>query len=576
MKRCAIAIIAMLTVCIHVGSAAGIEYQFSVPTGDRESRAFLWIPPTCQHVRGLLIADQIILEERVCADPIVRQACAKEDLGIVILYRSPAGLLENYHRLDIPRAKVVDQIHKLAAANNIDIAITSPTSTPSSPPVKSYESPDIILQTILDRLAEQSGYSEVATAPLLALGHSGGALFAWDIAYCWPKRILGVIGLHSAVILPQPWDPTATAVGFPALCISGEYESWTAPTIPLDNHWRWLRGGVLDLRGHYDAQACEIVQPGGTHFNWDEPLARYTAMFIEKAARYRIPAAGTTAPTTEPMLKTLPMESGWLTDIVPLSPSRYPPAMYGEFKNDPALGFWFMDQELAESAQHFTANYGGATDQRITFLQNGKPLPASWIEPVDLVPLDDGITIKLAAAFLDRTPSGVAGAGKPLKHADQSIKFRLIGGWAGGGEQVGPDTFRIGYDHFGPTDNIQIMAYADGNDTFKYAEQPCQIKYPNKNLKGTAQTINFHQINDMKPTDAPIALRATSSAGLSVRYYVRQGPVTIHDGKLQIEPIPPRTKMPMKVEVVAYQWGRSIEPMVQTAEPVAQTFYIHQ
>jgi hypothetical protein len=550
----------------------GFEYQFSVPTGDRESRAFLWIPPDCQHVRALLIANQVILEDQVCGDPIIRAACAKEGIGIVILYRDPAGQVENYHRLDLPRNKVVDQLRDLAAQNNIEIDIKPPSTAPSIR-AKKHESSDVVLQNILDQLAEQSGYSEVATAPLLTLGHSGGAIFAWDVAYCWPKRILGLIGLHSAVIFPPSWDPKAIPAGFPALCISGEYESWTGPDIPLDNHWRWLRGGVLDMRGHYDSQACEIVQPGCSHFNWDPPLARHVAMFIQKAAHYRIPDAAEGQPVE---LKTLPMDSGWLTDIQMLAPSHFPPAPYKDFKDDPALGFWHMDQELAESAENFPKAYGGTTDQRVTFVSDGKPLPASWIEAVPFEPQDDGITIKMTAAFLDKTPEGVAGAGQPLGHADQPIKFRLIGGWAGGGEQTGPDTFRIRFDHFGPTDNIQIMAYAEGNEKYKYAEQPCQIKYPGSITSGKPQTITFAKIDDIDQTVKSIPLSATSSAGSPVRYFIRQGPAVVDGDTLKLEAIPPRAKFPVKVDIVAYQPGRSVEPTVQTAAMVEQTFLIRK
>jgi hypothetical protein len=32
----------------------------------------------------------------------------------------------------------------------------------------------------------------------------------------------------------------------------------------------------------------------------------------------------------------------------------------------------------------------------------------------------------------------------------------------------------------------------------------------------------------------------------------------------------------VKVTVVAYQWGRTIAPLVQSAEPVEQTFWIER
>jgi len=53
-----------------------------------------------------------------------------------------------------------------------------------------------------------------------------------------------------------------------------------------------------------------------------------------------------------------------------------------------------------------------------------------------------------------------------------------------------------------------------------------------------------------------------------------EGPAEIKDGKLVLTKIPPRAKYPVKVTVVAWQYGRGVEPKVQTAEPVSRSFYI--
>jgi hypothetical protein len=59
-----------------------------------------------------------------------------------------------------------------------------------------------------------------------------------------------------------------------------------------------------------------------------------------------------------------------------------------------------------------------------------------------------------------------------------------------------------------------------------------------------------------------------------VYYYVREGPAEVRGDTLVFTPIPPRSKFPVKVTVVAWQWGRSVEPKVQTAAPVEMTFSI--
>jgi len=72
----------------------------------------------------------------------------------------------------------------------------------------------------------------------------------------------------------------------------------------------------------------------------------------------------------------------------------------------------------------------------------------------------------------------------------------------------------------------------------------------------------------------PLPLAAISSAGLPVRFYVREGPAVIRDGRLHLTPLPPRARLPLTVTVVAWQFGRGTEPKVRAAESVERTFHI--
>ncbi len=496
-------------------------------------------------------------------DPIIRAAAAKENLALVLTVSSALG---EFHY---------------------------------------NEGADKALQKILDDLAVESGYGEISTAPLLPIGHAEGGMTVWNLIYWNPGRVIGGVILHSNVSLPPSWDKSATPDGVPVLAVSGEYESWGSPKEPLDKHWRALRGGLLDMRGSYDeALVNEVVQPGAGHYSWEEPLARHVAMFIQKAARYRIPAAmsgttgavvsgtlvsGTTGAlvsgavnvTTPPLppgkLNHLPLESGWLTDITLLTPSDYAPAPFNQFNQDPTLAFWHLDAEIAKATEGFEASRRGKVDQRVTFVQDGVPLAAGAIESLKFEPVDDGMTVKLKADFLTKTPEGVANAGKPLARAPGQIKFRLVGGDGGGGEQTGPDTMRIRFDNFQMsrrTNNLQVIAFQEGDEKFAYAEQAAQIAYPEKNTEGAPQTIDFPKIEDTKAGAASITLAATSSSGLRVEYYVRNGPAVVDGTNLKLTSIPPRSKYPVKVTVVAYQWGRTIDPLFQSAEPVERTFSI--
>jgi hypothetical protein len=57
---------------------------------------------------------------------------------------------------------------------------------------------------------------------------------------------------------------------------------------------------------------------------------------------------------------------------------------------------------------------------------------------------------------------------------------------------------------------------------------------------------------------------------------VQEGPAELEGDTLKFTAIPPRSQWPVKVTVVAWQWGRSIEPKLKTAQPVERTFYILQ
>lgn len=357
------------------------------------------------------------------------------------------------------------------------------------------------------------------------------------------------------------------------LGISGEYESWGQPDVPLDQHWRWLRGTMLEFRGQMKRPLVSIlVDPGGSHFSFNRPLADYVALFIRSAAEARLP------PASDPSgpLREVPLESGWLTDNEPLhpGPSGHPPAPYNSYTGDKYLAFWHLNRELALANENFRRDARGKQDQRVTCGQDGKLTPAAWIEDLRFEPEADGMTVRIEAGFLDRTPAGVAGSGKPLSHAPGAPQLSLIGGWFGGGEQTGPNTFRIHFSHLGPTDNVMVLAYHPGDAKFAYAEQPCEMKFPKANTEGERQTIHFAAIADRTAGRAEIPLDATASSRLPVEYYVVRGPAEVVGNTLRLTSLPPRTRLPARVTVVAYQWGRSTGTKIQSAPPVEQTFLL--
>jgi hypothetical protein len=96
----------------------------------------------------------------------------------------------------------------------------------------------------------------------------------------------------------------------------------------------------------------------------------------------------------------------------------------------------------------------------------------------------------------------------------------------------------------------------------------------NPNTDGAEQRISFPKIADQKAGAKLVKLAATTDARLPVHYFVREGPAEVDGATLRLTAIPPRAKFPVKVTVVAWQWGRAAGPKVKTAERVEQTFQI--
>ena len=533
-KLISLLILALPIAAVSVGH--GSEWQFSVKNPNGKGRAFLWIPPACRQVRGIVLAQQVILEKVALEDPAIRQAAAAADLALVLVIPACIG----------------DYDEKGKGAET--------------------------LQQILSALAEVSGYSEIAQAPLLTMGHSGGAIWAWNTAYWDPGRCFGVVALKSAPIHPPVYAPKSNVDGVPILDVTGQYESWGVKDHPADWHWHWVRGTLLEFRAiGVESLMSELVEPGVTHFGWDSDLAHYVGMFIQKAAHYRIPAESPVA--GQPIkLNHLALGSGWLTDITLMTAPRYPAAPYDKYTGDPTLAFWQLDEELARANETYGAKNKGKQLQEVTFVQDGKPVPSAWLEELKFEPESDGMTIKVAAEFLHTTPPGMSyPQPRELGHAAGPILFRLIGGWHGSGEQIGPDTFRIKLDRFffaRPWGSMMIMAYQPGDGEYAYAEQAVGIKFPPVNKAGQAQKITFATLADQRVGAGPIPLQATADSGLPVEFCVIDGPAELDGTTLKLTAIPPRTKMPVHVTVTAYQWGRPIAPLVQSAEPVEQTFAV--
>ena len=503
-------------------------YQFSVPVGNRT--AYLWLPEKCQYLRGMIISYENMLERNWLESPVVRKTAAQENLGIIWL------------------------------------ADGKPTDITWETKPEAVES----LQQMFADLAKESGYSEIENAPLIVTGHSWNGRLAWTYPNANPDRVIATIPIRT-----YPMPDTLAFSGIPLCYIVGE-----TTELPQYNdgrpgdrdfYWPIVRQTAVALRTNNENNLIGVVtNPGGNHTDWNENQSEFVALFIRKACQYRLP--NQKPANGKVRLNPIEKKSGWLTDTGGMEPDHFDPAFYSLYKGDPKKAYWFFDEEMARAAVKFCGDRKKREKQMPTFVQDGKILPVTKSGYVDIPfkPENDGKTFKLDGGFLTEVPDGLVDSGTKLNHAPAKFSYSVT---CGPVYQVGENTFQIRFDRQAfKTPTIQLIQ--DGNEQFRRALQPGKLTIQAKNSVGKPQLITFPQIAEQKFGVKGLKLNASSDSGLSVHYYVKTGPAVVANNKLIFTGIPPRSKFPVKVTVVAWQYGRTIESQVQTAEPVEQIFLI--
>jgi hypothetical protein len=510
-------------------------YQYSVLVGDR--RAYLWIPPQCRQIRGVIISLSNLLERRWLEDPLIRKTAAKKSLGIIW----------------------------------VGAGKESPLAADMKPGAGEA------LQKMLKDFAGESGYNEIEFAPLLPMGHSANGHFVWTVANWNPERVIAAIPVKTV-----PFPSSFNFTNVPVCYLVGETTEWPQYRVPdpatqpgdRDFFWPVVRQSALTLRtSNENNLVAVVIDPGGGHFDWNERDAQFISLYIQKACFYRLPPV---SPKDRPVkLNTINKESGWLTDTGGMNPDTFPPAPYSKYKGDPKKAYWFFDEQTAKAAIAFNGDRKKRLKQMLTFVQNGQPLPVAQkgFASLSFQPENDGITFHVKGTFLTEIPKELIGAGTQLGHAHGPIKFKLITGPA---IQIDSNTFRLQADRAAFGGEIWLQEEHSGNRHYRHAVQPGRLLVPAKLTAGTSQVINFPLLQNQHPGIKSLKLSARSSSGLPVNYFVVAGPAIIQGDRLLFTSLPVKTKFPITVTVVACQWGRTIEPLYQTAVPVTRQFYIYK
>ena len=514
-------------------------WQYSVPLEKgTERRAYLWIPPHCKHVRGVLIGLQNMLERAMFEDPEIHTAVSDSNMAIVwISPREWPGKL----------------------------------ATPEQPSLKFSPPRDAIegVQRALTALALESGYSEIESAPLLVTGHSAASPFVWGMASALPNRVFAAIPYKGYSVGAAP-DRVLT------LQVAQEWAEWGP---------QWGEVWHKELNADAQMQSKDGVRLlggfadiGAGHFDWHRESSAVIALFIRKAAVARLPA---NVPLRGPIrLRSIAPESGVLVDAASLGTTRFQVVPYTDWHRSMSDTFWYFDREMAEAVQRFMLGQLDKKPQAIDFVADRKPVPLAGKGFAEIKPgfLSDGFSFKVCAETLDASPTMNLYGGSSLGHASGAISYRVASGAL---LQTGADTFQVagrsgGLARQGMPWEPWILAYQPGDTKYRSADRPAHILIDIRNAQGSAQTITFRAIPDVNRKKRKILLTASSSSGLPVQFYVESGPAEFVGHTLHILIIPPRSRYPVRVIVSAFQWGRVGENPVQSAGPVTQEFFIRR
>jgi len=531
--------LAVLLAMLVVLPAGAADWQWSAPMGN--SRAFLWIPPDCKRVRAVVVGQNNMIEQ---------------------------GILEHDHfRKEMSRLGVAE------------IFIAPPFDTWQN--ATNNDTANAQFDAMLKSFAGGSGCSELEFAPIIPLGHSAMASYPWNFAAWNQSRTLAILSVHGdtpqtdLVGNGQPnvdWG-WRNIDGIPGLMAMAEYEWLEARLTP-----------ALKFRNeHPKTPLAMLAEPGNGHFNYCDNLIKFLAMFIRKAAEQRLP---TDMPLDKPpVLKPVDPTKGWLVERWHLNqPRTFKPVPWSKYTGDPNEAFWCFDREMAMATQDFFADQPGKQPQLLGLVQDGKTVPQTEThQQVNLrfIPLDDGVTFRLSATFLDSVESGSKNlsrwtylpAGSPLGHASGGGPI-AISRISGPVAKINGDTFRVQFDRVCSTTDkrnfdIWLLASHSGDSKYKSIMQQALLKIP-RFTDGAEQHINFPEIHNQKVGTKSLKLNAASDSGRKVYYYVREGPAEIEGDTLRFTKIPPRTKFPVKVTIVAWQHG--LPGKVRTAAPVLQEF----
>lgn len=511
-----------------------VELKGFVSTETNKSpEAFLWIPENCEQVRSVVFGQHNMSEEAMFTHPQFRKVMA--ELGVAIVWVTPG--FEQQWKVENGCQKIFDEM--------------------------------------MADLAVVSGYSELEYAPIIPLGHSAMATFPWNFAAWNPERTLAIISFHGDAPRTNltgygrenlEWGRNRNIDGIPGLMIQGEYEWWEARVNP-----------ALAFRMMYPESCISFLcDTGRGHFDASDEVISYISAFIKKATEYRLPSIMSLHEITN--LKKLEVKDGWLAQRWhPNQTTRTDIAPFLEYGGDRHDAFWYFDEQMAEYTEKYYASESNKQDQYIGFYVNNELQKynskghAKYRIVLDSLNAD--LTFNVTAFYTDslRTES-------VKKHSKKNINIYSLSGPVVklDDNKFGIRFYNMGLNNKRRTASACLISQGDGDDIYKTTVQEIAFDFPYPQKDGIDQQIYFNTIGNVKEGIKSIQLKGYSDKKLPVYYYVKEGPAEVKGNKLEFTKIPPRSKYPLKVTVVAWQYGQTIEPKIKSATPIERTFYIEK
>jgi len=213
------------------------------------------------------------------------------------------------------------------------------------------------IDAVLEKWAEASGHPELRGAAILTASISAGVIWARNVAYAAPERVMGVVHIAGGNMHQHMVDERKTLAGVPFIAMNGELESCgpeggIRPHLGYDTQW-YLQAEQMLKRRRDDPNNLMslVVIPCRGHTAWNHELG---ALFVRKCAQYRLPKEKRDGSTPAKCVP-LKVEDGWLSDPNVRLP-RHRSAEWSKYGGDKTNAFWHLDRQMAQAVEKYHRN----------------------------------------------------------------------------------------------------------------------------------------------------------------------------------------------------------------------------